>query len=102
MKTVMHRLAPIFNSLLGIEVGHFGASPRASEPGEGVKRARARLAAHRKAQAERLKDGMDEVVTRQQSRAEERRLGKMPIGVSQARWHTLNKFPTIGMRRRFR
>lgn len=91
----LQRLAANFNALMNVAADSFGSSPRRAEPGDGVKRARARLAAYRKAQADRLKDGMGEVVTRQQSRAEDRRLGKMPIGVSQARWHSMKGFPAI-------
>lgn len=58
-----------FNRLLNIEVGAFGASPRRKEPGAGVLRARRDLAAHRKAQAERLRDAMFPVSTRQQNRS---------------------------------
>lgn len=67
-KTVMGMLAPIFNAMLGIEPGHFGSSPRQREPGAGVKRARAREAAQRAAQKERLKHAAPPQVTRQQRR----------------------------------
>ncbi len=42
-----------------------GTSPRSAEPGPGVIRARDRLAAHRKAQAERLKDAPAPELSRQ-------------------------------------
>jgi hypothetical protein len=48
-KTVLAALAPLFNDLMGISDGFFGSSPRQREPGDGVKRAAARLAAKREA-----------------------------------------------------
>lgn len=41
-------------------------------PGAGIARAKARLAAHREAQAERLKDAAPPVMTRQRRRQSER------------------------------
>ena len=63
-----YRLALNFNALLGMDPGHFGRSPR-GEPGAGVIRARERLAEHREAQRERLKDAPPPKVTRQQVRS---------------------------------
>ena len=48
-KTVLAALAPLFNNIMGIGEGFFGSSPRQSEPGDGAKRAAARLAAKREA-----------------------------------------------------
>lgn len=48
-------LADNFNKLMGIVSGHFGSSPKRTTAGAGVVRAKIRLMAHRKAQADRLK-----------------------------------------------
>lgn len=72
-----------------------GTTPRSSEPGPGAQRAAARLAAHRKAQAERLKDAAGPVMTRQQERHQARRGQKMPLGMKQADWHRQMGLPSI-------
>lgn len=66
------KYAQIFNMLLGISPGYFGSSPK-SEPGAGVLRARARLAAKLKANKA---IPSSERVTRQQIRAQQRKEAK--------------------------
>lgn len=62
-------LSSNFNRLMGIPVGYFGSGRKSDEPGPGKARAAARLAAHREAQAKRLKDAPAPQETRQQRRA---------------------------------
>ena len=70
------RLSMNFNRMMGIPEGIFGSARKSNMPGPGKARAIARLAAHRAAQAERLKDAPDPQETRQQRRAFKRRNDK--------------------------
>lgn len=65
---LLYSLAAGFNSLMGIKPGHFRSGTDTVAKGEGVQRARAREAAYRKAQAERLANAAPPVETRQQRR----------------------------------
>jgi hypothetical protein len=69
-------LSSNFNRLMGIPVGYFGSGAKSDKPGPGKARAIERLAAHRKAQAERLKDAPAPQETRQQRRAQDRQRAK--------------------------
>jgi len=70
---VLAALAPLFNSLLNIDVGHFGHSRRKMEPTPANLRAAARLEAIHKANRERLKAvPMNALASRQVQRALER------------------------------
>lgn len=73
-----------------------GASQRPHGYRAGAERAEERRARESAAQALRLKDAPPPVKTRQQKRAEERRAGKMPVGLRQADWHRLKGFPSVG------
>ena len=65
----------------------------------GVERAAKRLDAHRKTTTKRLKNAQDDLeLSRQVRRQMERRAKKMPIGLSQAMWHSANNFPKLGGR----
>lgn len=68
--------------------------------GPGVARAQERRKRERAAQADRLKDAPPPAKTRQQERAEDRRAGKMPRGMSQQKWHSIKGFPAIKRRGR--
>lgn len=70
--TFQSYLAALFNNLLRIEPGHFGASLKGA-PGAGVERAAARLAAKRHAN---LAIPSTEVWTRQRHRANLRQVQK--------------------------
>lgn len=66
------RLSMNFNRMMAIPAGYFGSSRKSEKPGPGKARAIARIAEHRAAQAERLKDAPAPQITRQQRRAEDR------------------------------
>lgn len=84
-------LAGNFNRLLGVAPGHFESGAKAD--GSGASRAAKRLAAFREAQAERLKDAGPDSPSRQVLRAEARRAGKMPVGMSRRAWHIKMGYP---------
>lgn len=83
---LMTSLGRAFNSILSVALGDGYQTRGFLEGGGGVQRARARLDAHRKAQAERLKDARWPLMTRQQARAESRRWMKknIPTAVQRA------------------
>ncbi len=90
------KLAANFNMLMGIPVGYFGSGAKSDKPGPGKARAIDRLAAHRKAQADRLKDAPAPEKTRQQRRADLRRWDKMakPTATQAAHINMTGKMPT--------
>ncbi len=77
---VLQALAPVFNRILGIEPGHFRSAPSGPKAGAGTARRKAREAAYRKQQAERLKHAdnarIPAVLTRQLRRQQQRLAAK--------------------------
>lgn len=68
----MFRISDTMRAVAHFIFGDPGYTRRGTEPGAGVMRAQARLAAERAATAERMKDAKPQRETRQQRRARER------------------------------
>ena len=68
----MFRISDTMRAVAHFIFGDPGYTRRGTDPGAGVMRAQARLAAERAATAERLKDAQPQRETRQQRRAKER------------------------------